>query len=230
MDTALRILLVEDEPKIAQSLADQLHKNSYHVDIAYDGLIAEKLFFQNAYDLIILDINLPLKNGLQLCGMFREKRSNVPIIMLTALGEIQDKLEAFNLGADDYLVKPFHFKELLARIKVFLKRTDVNEYFDDALRVGDLEISIARKEVTRSGKVIQLSAKEFALLVLLVRARGRVISKVEIAEKVWDVNFDTGTNTIEVYINFLRNKIDKPFPVKLIHTKPGFGYFVREES
>jgi two-component system copper resistance phosphate regulon response regulator CusR len=230
MDTALRILLVEDEPKIAQSLADQLHKNSYQVDIAYDGLIAEKLFYQNAYDLIILDINLPLKNGLQLCRMFRDKRSNVPIIMLTALGEIQDKLEAFNLGADDYLVKPFHFKELLARIKVFLKRTDVNEYFDDVLHIGDLEISISRKEVIRAGKVIQLSAKEFSLLVLLVRARGRVISKVEIAEKVWDVNFDTGTNTIEVYINFLRNKIDKPFPVKLIHTKPGFGYFIREES
>jgi two-component system, OmpR family, copper resistance phosphate regulon response regulator CusR len=229
MNNDLHILLVEDEPKIAQSLAGQLQENGYRTDIAYDGLMAEKLFNHTTYGLVILDINLPYKNGLVLCKEFREKNKNIPIIMLTALGEIHDKLEAFDYGADDYLVKPFHIRELLARIKVFIKRTDVNEYYDDLLKTADLEINISRKEVTRNGQVIQLSAKEYALLELLVRARGRVLSKAEIAEKVWDVNFDTGTNTIEVYINFLRNKIDKPFAKKLIHTKPGFGYYLKEE-
>jgi two-component system copper resistance phosphate regulon response regulator CusR len=229
MDSDLQILLVEDEPKIARSLADQLQENNYKVNIAYDGMVAEKLFNQNTYDLVILDINLPLKNGLELCKIFREKTKNIPIIMLTALGEIQDKLDAFELGADDYLVKPFHFKELLARIKVFIKRTDVSENFDESIMIADLEINFSRKEVNRGGKSLQLSAKEYGLLEVLARARGRTVSKMEIAEKVWDVNFDTGTNTIEVYINFLRNKVDKPFPIKLIHTKSGFGYYLKDE-
>jgi two-component system copper resistance phosphate regulon response regulator CusR len=229
MNASMHILLAEDEPKIAKSVADQLIESGFTVDIAFDGKVAEKMFMQHAYGLVILDINLPYKNGLELCAIFRKKNSGIPIIMLTALGEIQDKLDAFEFGADDYLVKPFHFRELLARIKVFIKRTDVNEFFDEVLQVADLEIDMAHKTVTRQGKSIQLSPREFSLLELLVRARGRVVSKTEIAEKVWDVNFDTGTNTIEVYINFLRNKVDKPFERKLIHTKPGFGYYLKEE-
>ena len=229
-DNDLRILLVEDEPKIARALHDQLKEKGFIVDLAFDGLMAEKMFQQNNYSLIILDINLPIKNGLELCEQFRRKNKNVPIIMLTALGEIQDKLEAFDLGADDYLVKPFNFNELLARIKVFVKRTDVNDLFSEVLQVADLEIDVPQKSVSRGGKKIQLSAKEYLLLELLTKAKGRVVSKQEIAEKVWDLNFDTGTNTIEVYINFLRNKIDKPFETKLIHTKAGFGYYVKEEA
>jgi two-component system copper resistance phosphate regulon response regulator CusR len=229
-DNDVHILLVEDEPKIARALQDQLQEKGFTVDLAYDGQVAEKMFFQNGYSLVILDINLPLKNGLELCAQFRKKNKNIPIIMLTALGEIQDKLEAFELGADDYLVKPFNFNELLARIKVFVKRTDVNDLFFEVLKVADLEIDTAQKSVSRSGKKIQLSAKEYLLLELLTKSKGRVVSKQEIAEKVWDLNFDTGTNTIEVYINFLRNKIDKPFEQKLIHTKPGFGYYVKEEA
>ncbi len=148
--------------------------------------------------------------------------------MLTALGEIQDKVDAFNLGADDYIVKPFHFDELFARIKVFLKRAETTTEVNDKIIVADLEIDMNKKTVTRAGKNINLTAKEFALLVLLCRNIGKVISKTVILEKVWELSFDTGTNTIEVYISFLRNKIDKPFENKLIHTKPGFGYYVRE--
>lgn len=226
----LHILLVEDEPKIAKALQEQLQEREFVVDVAYDGQVAEKLFFQKNYSLIILDINLPVKNGLELCKIFREKNKNIPIIMLTAFGEIRDKLEAFELGADDYLVKPFHFNELLARIKVFVKRMDVNDFYAEVIRLADLEIDIPHKTVTRAGHKIQLSAKEYLLLELLAKARGRVVSKQEIAEKVWDLNFDTGTNTIEVYINFIRNKIDKPFDNKLIHTKPSFGYYLKDEK
>jgi DNA-binding response OmpR family regulator len=148
--------------------------------------------------------------------------------MLTALGEINDKMDAFNLGADDYIVKPFHFNELFARIKVFLKRSEPGAEQTDKLNIGNLEIDLLNKTVTRANTNINLTAKEFALLALLAKSKGKVISKQDILEKVWGLSFDTGTNTIEVYISFLRNKIDKPFDTKLIHTKPGFGYFVKE--
>ena len=228
MDNTYRILLAEDEPKLSQVIQDELSRQGYHTDVAYDGLIAEKMFKQHNYSLIILDINLPYKNGLALCKEFRAVNKNIPIIMLTALGEIQDKMDAFNLGADDYVVKPFHFDELFARIKVFLKRADATSEPGEKIIVADLEIDMENKTVTRGGKNINLTAKEFALLVLLCRNKGKVIAKQDILEKVWDLSFDTGTNTIEVYISFLRNKIDKPFEAKLIHTKPGFGYYVRE--
>ena len=228
MENTYRILLAEDEPKLSQVIQDELTRQGYQADVAYDGLIAEKLFKQHPYSLVLLDINLPYKNGLALCKEFREANKNVPIIMLTALGEINDKVDAFNLGADDYIVKPFHFDELSARIKVFLKRADSTQETGEKILVADMEIDMSNKTVNRGGKNINLTAKEFALLVLLSRNRGKVISKHDILEKVWDLTFDTGTNTIEVYISFLRNKIDKPFDTKLIHTKPGFGYYVRE--
>jgi DNA-binding response OmpR family regulator len=161
-----------------------------------------------------------------LCSDFRKRSANMPIVMLTAVGEIHDKVAAFNIGADDYLVKPFHFDELFARLKVLFKRTDTIEKHEK-LVYEDLEIDFKLKSVNRSGIQINLTSKEFTLLTLLVRTPERVISKQEILEKVWDLSFDTGTNTIEVYISFLRNKIDKPFSKKLIHTKPGFGYFIK---
>ncbi|MGN6616724.1 MAG: response regulator transcription factor [Ilyomonas sp.] len=228
MENTYRILLAEDEPKLSQVIQDELTRLSYQTDVAYDGQVAEKLFKQHPYSLVLLDIQLPYKNGLALCREFREINPKVPIIMLTALGELQDKIDAFNLGADDYIVKPFHFDELFARIKVFLKRADSGSDTGEKVVVGDMEIDMENKTVNRGGKLINLTAKEFALLVLLSRNKGKVISKQEILEKVWDLSFDTGTNTIEVYISFLRNKIDKPFEAKLIHTKPGFGYYVRE--
>ena len=228
MEINNRILLAEDEPKLGQVIQDELNRQGYVTDVAYDGLVAEKLFKQNNYALILLDVNLPYKNGLVLCKEFREAKKNIPIIMLTALGEIQDKMDAFNLGADDYVVKPFHFNELFARIKVFLKRTDLANEIGEKISVADLEINLLEKTVTKANQLINLTAKEFALITLLARSKGKIISKQEILEKVWGLSFDTGTNTIEVYISFLRNKLDKPFAKKLIHTKPGFGYYLKE--
>ncbi|MBA4139884.1 MAG: response regulator transcription factor [Segetibacter sp.] len=228
MENNYRILLAEDEPKLGQIIQEELIQQGYPTDVAYDGLVAEKLFQQHNYSLVLLDVNLPYKNGLALCKEFREIKKNIPIIMLTALGEINDKMDAFNLGADDYIVKPFHFTELMARIKVFLKRSETGSEPGEKLTVGDLEIDLLEKTVTKNKNTINLTAKEFALLALLAKSKGKVISKQEILEKVWGLSFDTGTNTIEVYISFLRNKIDKPFDTKLIHTKPGFGYFLKE--
>ena len=173
-----------------------------------------------------MDINIPHKSGFELCKEFRAIKKSIPIIMLSAMGEINDKMEAFKLGVDDYMVKPFHFDELFARLKVFLKRADLKDE-DVKIVVDDLEIDFRNKTAVRAGVTVNLTAKEFTLLVLLARNRGKVISKQEILEKVWDLSFDTGTNTIEVYISFLRNKLDKPFETKLIHTKPGFGYYIK---
>lgn len=225
-DTA-RILLVEDEQKLGNIIRKDLTEHGYDMEWAYDGRTAESLFRADKFDLVLLDINLPHTNGLELCHRFRNLDADVPIIMLTALGELDDKMEAFRSGADDYLVKPFHLTELQARVKVFLKRRQVDRHYDNRIAVGDLEIDFSHKSVTRAGLEVGLSAKEFALLGLLARSRGRVVSKQEIAEKVWDMDFGASTNTIEVYINFLRNKVDKPFEQKLIHTKPGFGYFLK---
>lgn len=221
------ILLVEDEQKLGSIIRKDLMEHGYDIEWAYDGRTAESLFRAGKFDLVLLDINLPHVNGLELCHRFRSLDTDVPIIMLTALGELDDKMEAFRSGADDYLVKPFHLTELQARVKVFLKRRQVDRNYDDRMAIGDLEIDLPHKTVTRAGQDVVLSAKEFALLACLARARGRVVSKKEIAEKVWDMDFGTSANTIEVYINFLRNKVDKPFEQKLIHTKPGFGYFLK---
>jgi DNA-binding response OmpR family regulator len=224
-----KILLVEDEEKLGPVIANELTRHGYITDLAADGLQASKMFQDNSYSLVLLDINLPYKNGYVLCREFREANKSIPIIMLTAAGEIHDKVEAFNMGADDYIVKPFHFVELFARVKVFLKRAEV-PVESETIVIGDMMIDFRNKSVVRSGVNINLTAKEFTLLVLLARNKERVISKQEILEKVWDLSFDTGTNTIEVYISFLRNKIDKPFGQKLIHTKPGFGYYIKETT
>ncbi|MGL5947061.1 MAG: response regulator transcription factor, partial [Sediminibacterium sp.] len=221
-----KILLIEDEIKLAKIIQEELIRVGYGVDLAMDGNQATILFDANDYALIILDINLPYKSGLTLCKEFRASNKKVPILMLTAMGEIRDKIHAFDIGADDYLVKPFHFDELFARIKVLLKRTDQIQV-DDNIEIEGLTIDFKTKTIMREGVSINLTAKEFTLLVLLAKNRDRVISKQEILEKVWDLSFDTGTNTIEVYISFLRNKVDKPFSKKLIHTKPGFGYYIK---
>lgn len=226
MEISHRILLIEDEPKLGKVIVEELRGQGYQVDLAADGLIAESFFKQNNYNLVLMDINIPYKSGFELCKDFRAIKKSIPIIMLSALGEINDKMEAFKLGADDYIVKPFHFDELFARLKVFLKRADLKDE-DVKIVVDDLEIDFRNKTAVRAGVTVNLTAKEFTLLVLLARNRGKVISKQEILEKVWDLSFDTGTNTIEVYISFLRNKLDKPFETKLIHTKPGFGYYIK---
>lgn len=226
MENIHSILLVEDEAKLGQVIKDELQRQGYQVDHAVDGRQAETLFNSKMYSMALLDVNLPYKSGLELCKIFRAANKNLAIIMLTAIGQVNDKVEAFNLGADDYIVKPFHFEELFARVKAMLKRTDKHAT-DEKIEIEDMVIDFRNKSVNRAGVNINLTAKEFTLLALLARNRDRVISKQEILEKVWDLSFDTGTNTIEVYISFLRNKIDKPFEQKLIHTKPGFGYYIK---
>jgi two-component system copper resistance phosphate regulon response regulator CusR len=223
------ILLAEDEFKLAQSVKSELLEHDIDAEVAFDGNIAERLFISNQYQLVILDVNLPFQNGFELCKKMRQHNPEIPIIMLTALGEIEDKMLAFESGADDYIVKPFHFKELIARIHVFLKRSSVMSK-TEILKVGDLEVDTFQKIVKRDNTLLTLTTREFTLLELLMRANGRVLSKSEIMEKVWNINFETNSNTIEVYINFLRNKIDKPFSAKLIHTKPGFGYFLKNQN
>ncbi len=226
-----RILIVEDEVKVANAVKKGLEENGFEVEVAYDGRMGKSLAAGQDFDLVILDLNLPHNNGYEICEVIRRRNAKVPVIMLTALGGMDDKMQAFELGADDYLVKPFDFRELLARIRVFLKRAGAEVAPDQRFRmmIADLEIDRERKEVWRGGKKIPLTAKEFQLLELLALHKGKVISKMTIAERVWNIDFDTGTNVIEVYINFLRKKIDKDFDRKLLHTKTGMGYYLAEE-
>ncbi len=226
----MKLLLIEDEPKTVQSLKQGLEEDGYDVDIAYDGLIGKQLARNNTYQLIISDIIIPGINGIDLCREIRSSGDDTPILMLTALGTTDDKVTGLDAGADDYLVKPFEFKELLARVRALTKRASGVLHTAQFLRFADLEVSLDAKTVHRSGNKINLTAREFNLLVYLIRNQGRVISKVEIAEQVWDIGFDTGTNIIEVYVNYLRKKIDKDYPVKLIHTQFGMGYVLKVED
>ena len=222
----MRILIIEDEPKVVEFLKKGLEEQDYDVDVAYDGQMGERIAIKNIYDIILLDVVLPYINGYELCKKIREKNQNVPIIMLTALGTTDDKITGFDHGADDYLVKPFEFKELLARIKALTKRASGIIQTQNIIRIFDLELDLDKKNARRADKSIDLTAKEFALLELLMRNKGRVISRSEIAEKIWEITFDTGTNVVDVYINILRKKIDKEFENKLIHTKIGLGYYL----
>jgi two-component system copper resistance phosphate regulon response regulator CusR len=221
------ILVVEDEPKVAAFIKKGLEENQFKVELALDGKTGRDKALQNNYAAIVLDINLPEMNGYDICKAIRLKKPDVPILILSALGSINEKLTGFNLGADDYLVKPFEFTELVARLKALLKRASVNKLPGNILKIADLEINTDLKEVKRGGRKIDLTAKEFLLLEFLVRNSNKVISRSEIAEKIWEINFDTGTNVIDVYINFLRKKIDKDFPTKLIHTQIGMGYVLK---
>lgn len=225
----MKLLLIEDEPKTVQSLKQGLEEDGYEVDIAYDGLIGRQLAKNNSYQLIISDIIIPGINGIELCKEIRSSGDDTPILMLTALGTTDDKVTGLDAGADDYLVKPFEFKELLARVRALTKRGSSVVHTAQILRFEDLEVSLDAKTVHRSGNKINLTAREFNLLVYLIRNQGRVVSKVEIAEQVWDISFDTGTNVIEVYVNYLRKKIDRDYAVKLIHTQFGMGYVLKVE-
>jgi two-component system, OmpR family, copper resistance phosphate regulon response regulator CusR len=224
----VKILIVEDEIKIAESLSKGLKEQLYEVDIAYDGLMGKKYIHSSLYDLAIIDINLPLMNGYELCEHIHKHFKNILVIMLTAMDTVGDKLMGFSAGADDYLIKPFDFKELLARIRALLNRQHQNYAKDTILQVSDLVMNLNSKEVTRAGKTIALTAKEFQLLEYFIRNKNRVVSRADIAIDVWDIDFDTKTNVIDVYVNFLRNKIDKDFTSKLIFTHIGMGYVLKE--
>jgi DNA-binding response OmpR family regulator len=220
----MNILIVEDEPKVASFIRKGLEESDYDALVSYDGPTAEKLAQQYRYDLFIIDIIIPGFSGIELCKKLKKQFPNVPVLMLTALGTTDDKISGFDAGADDYLVKPFEFRELLARVKVLLKRATQSHDTVNRLVVGDLELDLDKKSVHRGNSDIDLTAKEFSLLEYFMRNAGRVLSRNDIAEKVWDVNFDFGTNVVDVYVNFLRKKIDRGFDRKLIHTRVGLGY------
>jgi len=226
----VKILLIEDEKKIADTLSKGLKELDFEVDTAYDGSIGYRLFNSGKYNLVITDINLPGMNGYEVCRKIRIKNQNVPIIILSALGTTDDKMEGFEAGVDDYLVKPFEFKELLVRIRAILKRSMLQQFpVGNLLKFADVEMNVDSMEVTRSGIAIPLTTKEFQLLEYFMRNRNRVVSRAEISERVWNLDFDTKTNVIDVYVNFLRKKIDRNFESKLIHTQVGMGYVMKEK-
>lgn len=230
MNTAKpRLLVVEDEAKVALFIRKGLETQSFSVAIAADGREGKRLIGTERFDLVILDVNLPIISGLELAQYIRTRNVSLPILMLTALDSTTDKLLGFEAGADDYLAKPFDFLELVARVRALLRRTVPPDEIQPVLRLADLELDRREKVARRMGRTIHLTAREFALLDYLLRNQGRVVSRVDIAEQVWDIGFDTGTNVIDVYVNYLRNKIDKDAPVKLIHTVVGFGYVLKEK-
>src|SRR5687767_6953593 len=229
MDPAdIKILLAEDEKKIADVLQQGLSEQQYLVTLAYDGNVAKELIDSQQFDLIILDINLPGINGYDLCRHIRNRDEKIPVIMLTAMSSLSDKLEGFDAGADDYILKPFDFKELLVRIKALLKRIHRHVVPGTILKVSDVVMNLENKEVKRGGKTITLTAKEFQLLEYFVKNKNRTVSRADIALNVWDLDFDTKTNVIDVYVNFLRKKLEKDGMSRLIHTQVGMGYILKE--
>lgn len=221
----MKILIVEDESRVADLIKRGLEEQGFSAVVAKSGSEAKAFLSNEEIDAFIIDIIIPEINGLDLCKQIRKVRPTVPIIMLTALGTTDDKVEGFDAGADDYMVKPFDFRELLVRIRALLKRKGAGPAKPEThLSLGDLEMNLATKSVLRAGKTIALTPKEFKLLEYMLRNPGRVLPRAEIAEKVWDMTFDTGTNFIDVYINYLRKKIDRDFEIKLIHTKTGMGF------
>ncbi len=224
------ILIIEDDERVASLLKCGLEESGYKVAVAYNGEMGLRLFGSAKFDLVISDVVLPKMNGFELCKEIRALNMSTPILMLTALGTTDDKLDGFDAGADDYMVKPFDFRELNARISVLLRRSsgDVRDVKDD-ITYADLKINLKNKKVTRGGIEIKLSPKEYNLLVYMVENADRMVTRIEIADKVWNTHFDTGTNFIDVYINYLRKKIDRDFNVKLIHTRVGMGFIFTDK-
>ncbi len=225
----MKVLLIEDEVKAVKSLTRGLNEHHIDVDFALDGTTGAELALKNDYDVIISDIIVPGINGFDLTQELRKKGVNTPVLLLTALSSTDDKVLGLEAGADDYLTKPYEFKELLARVKALSRRGKENANVKSVLIFADIEMNLLAKECYRSGHKIELTPKEFALMEYFIRNQGRTIAKAEIAEKVWDINFETTSNVVEVYVNYLRNKMDKPFKNKLIHTIFGQGYILREE-
>jgi two-component system, OmpR family, copper resistance phosphate regulon response regulator CusR len=226
----INILIVEDEQRLADILKKQLEDSGFCADIAYDGYVGKLLVEKNKYNLIILDINLPLLNGYDLCREIRKTNSKIPIIMLTAFGTPDNKIAGFDVGADDYIIKPFDFRELLARVNVFIRRSDSNFMTPEKIGIADLEMDLNTKTVIRANKKIDLTAKESLLLETFLKNKEKLLTREFIIEQVWGIEFDPNTNIIDVYVNYLRKKIDKDFEPKLIHTKFGFGFYCSDKE
>jgi two-component system, OmpR family, copper resistance phosphate regulon response regulator CusR len=226
----IKILLIQDEVKAVVALIKGLKDYHIIVDYALDGRIGYEMALNNKYDVILSDVIMPQMNGLEIVKQLRTAGNTTPIMLLTAMGSTEDKVIGFDKGADDYLVKPYEFRELLARIQALARRGKEVLMLNNVLRFADIEINMDTKVFMRSGKIIDLTRKEMALIEYFIRNQGRVISKSEIADKVWGIDFETNTNIIEVYVNYIRNKMDKPYDKKLIHTVFGMGYVLKEEG
>lgn len=230
-NTVDKILVIEDDIRVAELLQRSLEEQNFEVDVAYDGYLGKKLALQKPYALIITDVILPKINGIDLCKEIKATLPHIPIIMLTALGTTDDKVEGFDAGADDYLVKPFELRELYVRIRALLKRFEHIQSTDaHLLKYADLELDLNEKVFKRNGQEIHLTPKEFNLLQYMMENPERVLSRAEISEKVWDTHFDTGTNFIDVYINYLRKKIEIDPSKKVIHTKSGMGFILKSNE
>jgi DNA-binding response OmpR family regulator len=219
-----KILLVEDDERVSSFIQEGLSEKGFLVDSVAAGYEAIKKIYENDYDVIILDIMIPELDGFEICRITRKRNIKSIIIILSALGSHEEKIKGLEAGADDFISKPFHFKELVARINAQLRRKQLEKGIFEEYKYSDLEINVEQNVVKRANKEISLTSREFNLLLFLVKNRGNVVSRTEIAEAVWDIHFSTNTNVVDVYINYLRNKIDKDFPEKLIHTIKGRGY------
>lgn len=225
-----KILVIEDDARVAELTKKGLEENGFQVTVAFDGAMGLRLFRQTEFDIVLSDIIMPGLNGFELCKEIRTINPDIPILMLTALGTTDDKLDGFDAGADDYMVKPYDFRELVARINVLLKRkTKPSAAQAEEIGFADLKIDLKAQKAYRNGNYIKLSPKEYKLLLYMVENAGRVLTRNEIADKVWDTHFDTGTNFIDVYINYLRKKVDKDFETKLIHTRTGMGFILTDK-
>lgn len=223
----MKILIIEDDPILAQNISEALSSEGFVAENVYDGSLAQKLLAKESYDCVVMDVNLPGITGFDLCKNFRSHNNHTPVILLTAFSELDDKVKGFDNGADDYLTKPFYMRELIMRINSLIKRSEnksVNG--NESLILNDITIHITQKRVERRGREINLTPREFQILVKLCKNRGDVVSKSDLIKEIWGNSVDANTNTIEVYINFLRNKLDKPFGENSIRTKVGFGYYI----
>ncbi|GAB3816805.1 response regulator transcription factor [Pontibacter rugosus] len=226
----MKCLLVEDDDRVASFIEEGLTDKSFQVDRVADGFEAVSKISNNEYDVVILDIMLPGLDGFEICKITRKRNIASIIIILSALGDPEEKVKGLEAGADDFMSKPFHFKELLARINAHIRRKQLEQGIFEADKYADLEVNVEQNVIKRAGKEITLTPREFNLLLYLIRNREKVLSRVEIAQAVWDIHFSSNTNVVDVYINYLRNKIDKDFSFKLIHTIKGRGYMLAQKS
>ncbi|MCZ2356749.1 MAG: response regulator transcription factor [Bacteroidia bacterium] len=224
----MKILLIEDDYTLNQNISELLRAENFTVTSFYDGLLAAKILKKETFDCIVVDINLPGKSGFDICKDFRLHNTTTPIIILTAFSELEDKVQGFNCGADDYLTKPFYMRELLLRINALIKRNTKNSTQKETIICHDIAINLSTKKVTRQEKEVILTPREFQVLVKLIENKGDIVSKNDLIKEIWGSIVDANTNTIEVYINFLRNKIDKPFGKNSIKTKVGYGYYFED--
>ena len=230
--TYMKILLIEDDPVLSRNIREALTAEGMHAECVFDGLLAEKMFKREKYDCIVMDINLPGKNGYDLCRDLRAANLPTPVLMLTAFGDLEDKVKGFDCGADDYLTKPFYMRELLLRIQALIKRAagrGAEGRGLERITAGDIVIDTSKKMVYRQGSEIQLTPREYQILLILCENSGEIVSKQDLIGAIWGGSFGANTNTVEVYINFLRNKLDKPFGRNSIRTKVGFGYYLDME-